>query len=78
MNCKFCGTQIFESDRTCVRCGAPFDMDDFDVPPPPTYYYNPTHMVTSASTICAPSFDRMSLFMQDNDYKIYKKAMGYK
>jgi ribosomal protein L37E len=24
MNCEYCGSQIFENDRTCTRCGAPF------------------------------------------------------
>jgi predicted amidophosphoribosyltransferase len=23
MNCQYCGSKIFEDDRTCERCGAP-------------------------------------------------------
>lgn len=23
MNCEYCGSRIFESDRVCDRCGAP-------------------------------------------------------
>ena len=23
MNCQYCGSKLFESDRTCPQCGAP-------------------------------------------------------
>jgi len=26
LSCKYCGSKIFETDRSCVKCGAPISM----------------------------------------------------
>lgn len=26
LNCEYCGSKIFETDRSCVKCGAPISM----------------------------------------------------
>jgi uncharacterized OB-fold protein len=28
INCKYCGTIVFDSDRYCPSCGAPFETNE--------------------------------------------------
>lgn len=61
MNCEYCGSRVFETDRVCDRCGAP-NKNHFEKKQE-TYgeYFreverNSPMMPTSASTICVSSW----------------------